>query len=289
MVNYILRRKWVGNPTTLKIASFSNKFSVHSTNDGEPPNPQGGTVIRWGTTSTIPGEATTVNTAKAIHKVFDKRASRKLFADLGWAPKTYISFSEWLNEADLSKTYIMRPKHHIRGMDMHIIKNVQQGFAAYETITNAEDAENREYYISEYIPKVREYRLFVVSGRVLGVCEKIPVNKNDVSWGCADEEGGAFKYIKWSNWDLAMTLLAVESQKKLGADFAAVDMIEDADGGFYILELNTAPSMTDYWAECFAKAFDYIIDNGKDFIPVGSDNSWKSYIHPSLSDQAKVS
>lgn len=285
-MHYILRRKWVGNPTTLKIKSFSNKFSVYSTNDGTPPNPQGGFVFRWGTTSTIEGDHKTVNSAKAIHKVFDKRASRKVFSDLGMAPKSWIDYDDFIEtggEEAISEggLVIVRPKNHIRGMDMHLCKSFPEVWKASKKFPDG-------YYISTYIKKVKEYRAFVVSGRMLGVCQKIPVDPAAVSWGCADEEGGAFKYVGWSSWNLDLVKLSLKGQEKMGIDFAAVDIIEDAAGKFYLLELNSAPSMPDYWAECFSKAFDYIILKGKEFIPVGSDGTWRSYIHPSLSTEAKL-
>lgn len=285
-MNYILRRKWVGNPTTLHIASFSNKFSVHSTNDGEPPNPQGGVVFRWGTTSTIPGEGVTVNTAKAIHRVYDKRESRRALCAEGLSPKSWFSYEDFLANGGEEAIHdgglvIVRPNHHIRGQDMDLCKNNLQVYQACQKYEAP--------YISTYIKKVKEFRVFVVSGRVLGICEKIPTNKNDVSWGCADEEGGSFKYINWSQWNMEMAEKAVRAARMMKIDFTAIDVIQATnEGGFYILELNSAPSMPKYWAECFAKAFDYIIDNGKEFIPVHPDGDWKSYIHPALTDNAKV-
>lgn len=286
--NYILRRKWVGNPTTLNIAKFSEKFSVHSTNDGDPPDPHGGLVFRWGTTSTIPGEHRCVNSAKAIHSVFDKRTSRQIFSDLGWAPKSWSTYTDFLEDVvqeglvnTMPNGVIVRPKNHIRGQDLDLCTTAAQVKAASQKHADG-------YYISTYIKKTKEYRVFVVSGRVLGICEKQPVNANDVSWGCADEEGGAFKYIKWSEWPIELAKLAVDAQRKLKIDFAAVDVIYEPSVGYKILELNTAPSMTKYWCEIFAKSFDYIIDHGKNFIPIHSDGDWKSYIHPCLSDNAKV-
>ncbi len=279
MLNYILRRKWVGNPTTFRIAENSDHLSVHSTNDGPPPDPDGGYVFRWGTTSTIPGEHKTVNSAKAIHAVFDKRTSRKVFSDKGMAPKSWISFEDFL-DADVEGTFIVRPKNHIRGQDMEIadcIKSVYRATKKFE-----------EYYISTYVPKVKEFRVFVVSGRVLGICEKKPVDASAISWGCADEEGGAFKYIKWSSWDLSLADLCIRAQEEMKIDFAAVDVIQDAAGVYYLLELNSAPSMTTYWAECFGKSFDYIVHHGKAFVPRGTDGTWKSLIHPSLTTEAKV-
>ena len=288
MLNYILRRKWVGNPTTFRISENSDHLSVHSTNDGPPPDPNGGYVFRWGTTSTIPGEHKTVNSAKAIHAVFDKRASRKVFSDKGMAPKSWMTYNDFLEavvDAGLSNTMpdgvIVRPKNHIRGQDMDFCTTALE-------IKTASQKHPDGYYISTYIPKVKEFRVFVVSGRILGICEKKPVDASAISWGCADEEGGAFKYIKWSSWDLSLADLCIRAQEEMKIDFAAVDVIQDAAGVYYLLELNSAPSMTTYWAECFGKSFDYIVHHGKAFVPRGTDGTWKSLIHPSLTTEAKV-
>jgi glutathione synthase/RimK-type ligase-like ATP-grasp enzyme len=149
-----------------------------------------------------------------------------------------------------------------------------------------------KYYISEYIQKDQEFRVFVLSGRVLAVVEKIPLNKNEVSWGCVEQ--GRFKYLPWMEWPLYATEKALQATELSGLDFGAVDVLSRSEGtsgakNAYVLEINTAPELTPYYMETFVKGFDYILQNGKDKIPItgtSGSRSFKNYIHPVLTPYA---
>jgi hypothetical protein len=57
----------------------------------------------------------------------------------------------------------------------------------------------------------------------------------------------------------------------------------DAEGRAYVLEINSAPSQTSpYRQTCTAKAFDWIVLNGKDKIPLSDERGYKKYIHPAM-------
>jgi hypothetical protein len=73
-------------------------------------------------------------------------------------------------------------------------------------------------------------------------------------------------------------------------DFGAVDVMVDANGRPYVLEINSAPSQTSpYRQECMAKAFDYIVRNGKDSIPIIPERGgYKKFIHVALTPEAIV-
>ena len=70
----------------------------------------------------------------------------------------------------------------------------------------------------------------------------------------------------------------------------AVDVMIDADGQPYVLEINSAPSQTSpYRQECMAKCFDWLIEKGKASIPIIEERgNWKKFIHPALSEEAFV-
>lgn len=284
-MNYILRRKWVGNPTTIKIAQASQHLSVHSTNDGDPPDPEGGFIFRWGTTSNIPQNGEVVNSAKAIHRVFDKSASRKRLFSMGLAPKCWTDIEEFLEycstlESEPPKV-VIRPKNHIRGQDIIFGSSILETYKASKKFSDG-------FYISEIIDKKKEFRVFTLSGRILGMVQKMPDDPTEFAWGCADEEGGSFKYIPWSKWDLDLAEKCVLAANEFKIDFSAIDIVQDAGGKNFILELNSAPSLSTYWCEVFALGFDYVVEHGREIISVHPDKDWKSYIHPSLSTGVKV-
>jgi D-alanine-D-alanine ligase-like ATP-grasp enzyme len=55
--------------------------------------------------------------------------------------------------------------------------------------------------------------------------------------------------------DYVRDQLSVEAVAALGLDFGAVDIIEDKEGNFYVLEINTAPGLEGHTVTSYAKAF----------------------------------
>lgn len=273
----ILRRRKLGRTSCNEIARLSKTGIVAVRND--QPMPAGhDMVIRWGTTSNLDREyGTVLNSAKAIHWVADKATSRKLMADVGLSPKTWLSALDTFVE-DV-EGFIVRPNVHAQGRNVHY-SSTWDGVVAV-----AKEYGEGGYYISEFIDKVAEYRVFVVSGRVACVARKTPADEKAIAWNVA--QGGRFDNVKWSEWPLEACRVAIDAFDMSGLDFGGVDVMVDADGKAYVLEINSAPSLTSpYRQECMAKAFDYIVTNGNSHIPTGG-NDWKGYVHPAISDQAR--
>lgn len=278
--NILLRRNWTGFDSCKAIADNSQNFQIINKDKEAIPNDLN-YVFRWGTTSNVPS-GKIINKASAIHKVFDKRGFRKLLSDNGMAPRTWLDFGDlldnWmpLTESLLGSSgkVIIRPKNHEAGNDLVVSDSLSGVYKACQKFG--------EYYISEYIQKDKEYRVFFVSGRAVAVIEKIPVDKNAVSWGCVTE--GQFRYIPWSEWPIDVVKMALDSASLSGLDFGAVDiMYKDRP---YILEINTAPHISYYYGKCYALAFDYIIENGPAMIPY--KDGWKGMIHPAIFEGATI-
>ena len=66
-------------------------------------------------------------------------------------------------------------------------------------------------------------------------------------------------------------------------DFCGVDVMVDKDGNSFVLEVNSAPSMTsDYRQSVFAKAFDWIIEKGNDYMNTEVCKRWRDVAHPAI-------
>jgi len=67
-------------------------------------------------------------------------------------------------------------------------------------------------------------------------------------------------------------------------------MMSHAEGDVYVLEINSAPSLTSpYRQQCFARAFDYIIKNDKERIPlIPQRGGYLKFIHPAVEPKAKL-
>jgi glutathione synthase/RimK-type ligase-like ATP-grasp enzyme len=280
MTALLLRRRKLGLGSCRGIKQFSQKGIDFIRND-KPFPADVKTVFRWGCTSNVPEDVKVVNSAKAIHWVADKRTSRMLMAEAGLAPKTWLSYEDWVNdrEDDYGAVIVRRATHH-------------QGRYLHYCIAN-EDVEEAcnlygegNYYISGYVDKVAEYRVFIAQGRIVWVAKKTPDNPDAIAWNVA--KGGRFDNVRWGDWPLRAIRVAREAFLMSGLDFGGVDIMTDAEGKCYVLEINSAPSQTSpYRQECTAKAFDYIVEHGKGDIPITEEKGgWRKFIHPALSEEA---
>ena len=233
----------------------------------------GETVVRWGCTSTIPAlNVTVINGSAAIHKCNDKAGARVLLQEASVpVPRTFLSVDDAVSSG--VSEFIVRPSTHSRGRNLLCTTSP---LAVGEFLSHHGGG-----YISAYIPKVREVRVFVANGRAVWVAEKTPGNPDDVAWNVA--RGGRFDNVKWGDWPMPAVRAAVAASNVIGTDFAGVDVMLDADNKPYVLELNSAPSqMSPYRQLCSAKAFKWMHDHRGETLPVVTEGGWKEYIHPAI-------
>ena len=184
----IIRRRKLGMSSVKGISSYSKQDIGWVRSD--KPLPDDDLYIRWGCTSNVPTE-NVLNTAKAIHEVNDKRMFRHKTAKEGLSPETWLTVED-ISDNAMEEGVIFRPKLHSRGRNTF---HVTSKWRLHELA-----AIFPEYYISEYVPKVAEYRVAVVCGRVVWVAAKTPGNPKDIAWNVA--KGGRFDNVKWGDWNL---------------------------------------------------------------------------------------
>lgn len=290
MTVVMLRRQKLGRTSCKEIVRMSNKIDAVIRND--KPFPDDTTmVIRWGTTSNVPCRDV-VNTAEAIHRVGDKAGFRRVLMDnfynekggLGepLCPNTYFELHyDNLMQEQYRAEYplVVRPQTHSQGRNVHLVRTAAEMALAVEACEAG-------WYASPFIDKVSEYRVTFVQGRVCWVAKKTPGNPQDVAWNVA--RGGRFDNVRWDEWPLKAVKISREAFLLSGLDFGAVDVMLDADGRPYVIEINSAPSQTSpYRQECMSKCFDYLIEHGKAAIPVTEERGgYKKFIHPALTPDA---
>jgi len=242
-------------------------------------------VIRWGNGVHIDNGPLIINKKKAMTETKNKGQFRAKVSRAGLAPRTWLNVQEFVNyveDTEDTTPVIVRPQQHSRSENLFFCKDKKD-------LDKALDKCGPNYYISQFIPKDQEFRVFVANGRAFIVAEKNHKNKKDVSWGCVDE--GTLDYINWEDWPLAVVQNAISSFNLSGLDFAAVDIMVK-DGQPYFLECNTAPEVWEYYGKSFAKVFKYMTssDTGRDRLPIKNDKklSWKNYIHPAMTEHAIV-
>lgn len=278
----ILRRRKLGRTSCREISRSMEEPSVVLRNDRmRRYDPSTEIVVRWGCTTNVEARRV-LNTANAIHQVNDKAGFRRVLDEHDLCPPTYFDReSAGMAVAD-DITLVVRPIRHAQGRNLFVVRTQRE----------LDDAIRRcerfgGWYASDLINKVAEYRVFVGSGRVVWVAEKTPGNPNEVAWNVA--RGGRFDNVRWGDWPLKAVRIAVEGFNLSELDFGGVDVMVDAEGNAYIVEINSAPSQTSpYRQSCVASFFDYVIRNGKDRIPVSEDRgNYKKWGHPCLSDEVR--
>ena len=245
------------------------------------------TLIRWGCTSVVNRpHLTQVNTSAAIHQVNDKAGFRMEVQDRQTEKLVPYSF---LSTDDSQYPAIVRPNTHSRGLHFFPVHNEAQYETAWRTIR--EDL-GVGWYGQEVIPKVREYRVYIVCGRVVCVAEKMVEDRTQLAWNRA-RTACEFVNVRWGDWPLEGVRKAIEVFNMSFLDFGGVDVIESEDGEFYVLEINSAPSLPmyegvpSYRQKCFARAFDWHYnENDWDRIGVFHDLGWHGYIHPGVQSDA---
>lgn len=241
------------------------------------------TVFRWGCTSSLtglinPANSVIVNTAESIHWCANKKQGRLDMQAAGvQVPETWAA-DRFQHEARCTgdMRFVLRPSQHAQG------RNLVAGNRNELVDTILAGGIWTDGYISKLIDKVAEYRVFVCQNRAVWVAKKTPGNPDDVAWNVA--QGGRFDNVRWGDWPMAVVVEAMKAAKVSGTDFCGVDVMVDADGNPYVLEVNSAPSQTSpYRQQCVAKAFDYIVANGKQhFDDVENAQRWRDVIHPAL-------
>jgi len=278
----LVRRRRLGATSCREIVKHLPEGSAVWRNDQELPLESPSLAIRWGCTATVPCRSV-VNTGRAIHGVNDKLAFRQVLNEHGLCPRTWTDVQEVPREA-ISNGVVIRPSRHAQGRNLDVCRS----FEELSPIA-ARYGENN-YYISELINKVAEYRVFVVSGRVACVAQKTPGNPDDVAWNVA--KGGRFDNVRWSDWNMEAVRVAVEAFNLSELDFGGVDVMVDAEGLAYVLEINSAPSLTSpYRQQCMGKCLSYIVEHGKERMEVGSKynrDAYYNYLHPAITEKADV-
>ena len=278
----LLRRKGYARATVNTLAEKSENIVAWRNDKRKPRNIS--KVFRWGcTTSQNPFGVPVINKAESIIDASDKSKFRVLINEDNLCPPTFWNRGT-AHEANLYP-YVVRPANHEAGSNFYYAEDYEQLTRAIRAIRA--QSHNR-YYISQYIPKTREFRVFVAQGRILCVAEKFVEDIESLIWNVS--AGGRFENVSWDNWPLKAVRYAREAFLKTSLDFAAIDVIQDAAGNPYVLEANTSPALPqDYRQDCMVKWLDWVDDKPLDRIEViEARGGYRKFIHPCITDRARL-
>lgn len=114
--------------------------------------------------------------------------------------------------------------------------------------------------------KTQEYRIHVFDGQVIFVQRKarrLDTPDDQVNWQVRNHSNGFIYANQNIEVDQEAKDMSVRAVQALGLDFAAVDIIYHKDYGYCILELNTAPGLTQTTANKYAEAIYNFVERKK--------------------------
>lgn len=254
-------------------------------------------IFTWGNVRKLPKLGEVHNHPDLVSSAADKGKYRLLLESeivkamewnnyINYIPTTkdVVEAKEWIRQGG---TYILRPQFHHGANDFHVIKSSPDNIN--EALSKFDKYYKEGSYLSKYIKKDKEYRVFIMHKKVVFVIEKIVDNPNEYAWNVAN--GGRMVNVRWGNWDPVAVNAALLANHYDKLQYGAYDIMI-SDGIAYILEVNTSPKVEEeYWSSCIAKAFDYAIANNIGLYGLGTpsiyfdgwgQSFWKTVIHPAL-------
>ncbi len=200
---------------------------IHAVRDPSeiPPTEPPPLILNWGSTQALPEGVIALNQPEAVRVASDQVESIRRLAEL--APRTVANPEDaQLLGAD---RVVAKRRHGTRGSGKAVLA------------TNGPVAERAGYDLfQEFIPDRREYRVSVLSGRIASAYLKRPPDG-----ARPDDLHPAWTFDRAEVIPKAVAVVAKEAARRVGLDYAGVDVIEDLHSGqVYCLEANSAPGMS---------------------------------------------
>jgi hypothetical protein len=134
-----------------------------------------------------------------------------------------------------SYPWIARTAHHVAGRDIRLCLQPEDAEFALQ---------HGHDYLTKFVPRAREYRVWVYRRRHLGTYEKVLTRPDRYkTFGCNYRNGWAFNLLPEAAIPRPAVELAGRAVDSLGLDFGAADILIPKVGGPLILEVNTAPGV----------------------------------------------
>lgn len=196
------------------------------------------TTMRLGVLHALTASGTTIwNTPQAIERSVDKAMTSLLVARAGLpTPDTFV-FSKRdaaaecvAREARPGRPIVLKPLFGSQGEGLQLIERPED--------LPDEAAVSRVYYLQRYVPRTdglwRDYRVFVCEGRAIAGM----IREGD-GWITNVHRGG--RPLPWTMPPRAAEL-AEQAAAAIGVDYTGIDLVEDGQGGYLVLEVNSMPA-----------------------------------------------
>lgn len=223
----------------------------------DTPNSRPDYLVRWGNRGGAgyrPSEDV-FNSQSALNHNTNKLDTLDTLESAGINVPSYTTERSELGD-EIDYPALGRDEQHTRGEDIRLILQQRDDYFG----------ESADYFV-EYIPTEREYRMHVFNGEVITTHEKRLRSEEDPQppYLRNHETGWIFAEPREEQ---PPERLAVDAVGTLGLDFGAVDIIRSESGDFYVLEVNSAPSLD----ESNLRRYGDAIAEATGIEPAGMDN-----------------
>ncbi|MCJ2008921.1 RimK family alpha-L-glutamate ligase [Methylobacterium sp. E-041] len=185
----------------------------------------------------VASDVTVWNGPVAIERSVDKAATSLMIARAGLpTPDTFVCSKRTAaaeivaREAGPGRPLVLKPLFGSQGEGLQLIERPDD--------LPPEDAVSRVYYLQRYVPRSdglwRDYRVFVCEGRAIAGM----IREGD-GWITNVHLGG--RPLPWAMPARAAEL-AEAAAAAVGVDYTGIDLVEDGEGGFLVLEVNSMPA-----------------------------------------------
>lgn len=203
--------------------------------------------INWGNTSwDVPIACRVYNKPKAVAVAVDKLATYQALRAAGVLIPDFTT-ERTTAESWITKKSVILCRTMLRaseGRGIHVAEK-------------AVDIIPAKVY-TRYVRKQREYRVHVFQGNVIGHKRKIKRADTPVTSARIRSHQNGYRYVIDGGTPLpdSCAQAAIAAVRALGLDFGGVDIawVEKGDRA-YVLEVNTAPGLTDITGDWYANAF----------------------------------
>ena len=177
------------------------------------------------------------NDARAIERCVDKSMTSFLLHKQGiptpttWSVESMAAARRLVRaEARPERPLVLKPLFGSQGRGLRLI----DGLAA---LPPAEEVAG-VYYLQQFIrgraPGWRDWRVFVVGGRAVAA-----MIRHGTHWRTNASQGARCEGVPAAG---ELATLATAAAAAVGADYAGVDIMQDADAGYLVLEVNSMPA-----------------------------------------------
>jgi glutathione synthase/RimK-type ligase-like ATP-grasp enzyme len=183
-------------------------------------------VLNWGSIQPLPPDIVALNRPEVVRVASDQVESLQRLREL--APRTVV------NTGDLgllgSAQAVAKRRHGSRGSGKAVLRadgpiGACAGYDLYQ----------------EFVPDRREYRVSVLSDRIVSAYVK-----RSPAGTALDDLRPAWSFERAPVIPRAVAAVAKEGARRVGLDYAGVDVVEDLrTGRVYCLEANAAPGMSE--------------------------------------------